>query len=109
MVILVGVVGFAPVVSICCTGGDEDDGDDTVDISGAADNKGFTVFGIPHTRASVVLTTLRSGLRGSHIIDLSSGEVGLPAKPPVGGDCAYIWTLLQTAKIRTRGKNAIKV
>jgi energy-converting hydrogenase Eha subunit B len=31
----------------------------------------FTVLGIPHMRASVVLTTLRLGLPGVHIIALT--------------------------------------
>jgi hypothetical protein len=53
------VAGFAVVA---CCGGD----DDTADAGGVADDNkgGFTVLGIPHTRASVVLTTLRPGLLG---------------------------------------------
>ena len=42
----------------------------------AADNKGgFTVFAIPHMRDSVVLIILRSGLLGSHIFALISGDI----------------------------------
>jgi len=42
----------------------------------AADAKdGFTVFEMPQIRASVVLTTLRSGLLGLHIFALSSGDI----------------------------------
>jgi hypothetical protein len=37
-------------------------------------------------RASVVLTTLRSGLLGSHIFALSSDDIGLLTELPVGGD-----------------------
>ncbi len=74
------VVGF--VVVVCCIGDvDEDDDDTAADVDGgvaADDNKdGFTVLEIPHMRASVVLTTLRSGLLGSHIFALSSGDIGL--------------------------------
>jgi hypothetical protein len=62
-------VGF--VVTVCCCVGD----DDTADVCGvAADNKcGFTVFGMPHIFDSVVLTTLRLWLLGSHSFALSSG------------------------------------
>ena len=57
----------------------------------AADTKGgFTVLAIPHIRASVVLTTLRLGLLGSHIFDLSSADiVGVLSElllPAAGGD-----------------------
>src|SRR5919197_6781530 len=76
------VVGF---VNVCCVD------DDTVDVCGvAADAKGgFTVFGIPHICASVVLTTLRLGLLGSHIFALGSDDIGLLGEllplPPDGG------------------------
>jgi len=69
------VVDF--VVVVCCVDGD----DDTADVGGvAADDAkgGFTVFGIPHIFDSVVLTTLRVGLLGSHIFALSSDDIGLP-------------------------------
>jgi hypothetical protein len=69
------VVDF--VVVVCCVDGDDDD---TADVGGVAidDAKGgFTVFGIPHIRASVVLTTLRVGLLESHIFALSSDDIGL--------------------------------
>ena len=70
------VVGFVVVV-VCC-GDDDDDDDTTADVGGgiAADNEGgFTVFGIPHIFDSVVLTTLRVGLLGSHNFALSSGDI----------------------------------
>ena len=74
--VIFAAVGF--VVVVCCV----DDGDDTADVCGvvvaADDNKdGFTVLGIPHIRASVVLTTFRLGLVGSHIFALSPGGIGL--------------------------------
>jgi hypothetical protein len=81
------VGGF--VVIVCCVGGgggDDDDDDDTADVGGADGNEGFTVLGIPHMRASVVLTTLRSGLLGSHIFALSSDDIGLLTELLVGGD-----------------------
>ena len=37
-------------------------------------------------RDSVVLTTLRSGLLGSHIFALSSDDIDLLTELPVGGD-----------------------
>ena len=43
---------------------------------------GFTVFELPHIRASVVLTTLRSGLLGSHIFALTSGDI-ITVWPPL--------------------------
>jgi hypothetical protein len=56
-----GVAAFAPaavgfVVVVCCDGGNGDD-DDTADVGGVADGAegGFTVFGMSHIRASVVL------------------------------------------------------
>jgi hypothetical protein len=65
---------FAGFVIDCGVGSG---GDDIADVGGVADNEGFTVLGIPHIRDSVVLTTLRSGLLGSHIFALSSGDIGL--------------------------------
>jgi hypothetical protein len=54
------------------------DGDEVVFDGGvAADDgpsAGCTVLGIPHTRASVVLTTFRLGLLGLHIFALISGN-----------------------------------
>jgi hypothetical protein len=81
------VVGF--VVVVCCGGGDDDD--DTADVDGgvAADNEGgFTVFGIPQIVDSVVLTTLRLGLLGSHIFALISDEIVLLSEllSPAAGD-----------------------
>jgi hypothetical protein len=70
---VVAIVGF--VVTVRCVG------DDTTDVLcdvGTADARpGFTVLAIPHMRASVVLTTFRSGLLGSHILALSSSDIGL--------------------------------
>ena len=60
--------------------------DDTADVVGVDGDEGFTVLGIPHRRDSVVLTTLRSGLLGSHIFALSSDDIGLLTELPVGGD-----------------------
>jgi hypothetical protein len=111
------VVGF---VVVCCVD------DDTADVGGvvADDNKGgFTVFGIPHIFDSVVLTTLRLGLLGSHIFALSSadivvvlGELLLLAAGRVDDDasgncCANTWVLLQIAKtsILTRNENTVKI
>jgi hypothetical protein len=70
------------VVGDGCIGGD----DDTADVGGVDGNEGFTVLGIPHMRDSVVLTTLRSGLLGSHIFALSSDDIGLLTELPVGED-----------------------
>jgi len=77
------VVDF--VVVVCCAGDD-----DTADVGGIADDDakaGFTVFGIPHMRASVVLTTLRLGLLGSHIFALSSGDIVPPDEVPLPAAC----------------------
>jgi hypothetical protein len=75
------VVGFVAV------GGVVDDDIADVGGGGVADNEGgFSVFGIPHTRASVVLTTFRLGLLGSHIFALSSSDIGLLRELPVGDD-----------------------
>jgi len=71
------------VVIVCCVDGGDDD---TADVGGVDGNEGFTVLGIPHMRASVVLTTLRSGLLGSHIFALSSDDIALLTELPVGGD-----------------------
>jgi hypothetical protein len=54
------------------------DGDEVVVFGrGATDDAiaGPTVLGIPHIRASVVLTTLRLGLLGLHIFALTSGDM----------------------------------
>jgi hypothetical protein len=83
--------------------------DDTADVGGVgAGNECFTVFGIPHICASVVLTTLRLGLLESHIFALSSGDSELVRELPIGGDdagtagaddCwAYAYILLQILK-----------
>ena len=109
-------------VVVCCGGGGDDN---TADVGGGVaddDTKGgFTVFGIPHIRASVVLTTLRLGLLGSHIFDLSSDEIGLLSELPVGGDdadnvgeddcCAYALVLLQIPKsnMPTRTEKSAKI
>jgi hypothetical protein len=93
--------------------------DDTVDIGGDADNEGgFIVFGIPHICDSVVLTTLRLGLLGSHIFALSSGDIVvvrnellLLADGGEDGCCAYAWILLQIPKSNTltRTENTAKI
>jgi hypothetical protein len=88
VVFVATVVDF--VVVVCCVDGDDDD--DTADVGGVAVDDatgGFTVFGIPNMFYSVVLTTLRLGLLGSHIFALSSGDIGLLGEllplPPDGG------------------------
>jgi hypothetical protein len=119
-----GVAAFVAavdfVVVVCCVAADDDD-DDTADVGGVAADAigGFTVFAIPHKRDSVVLTTLRSGLLGSHIFALSSDDIGLlgellPLPPDDGSDddcCANTWVLLQIAKtsIPTINENATKI
>jgi hypothetical protein len=68
-----GVVATLAIAGfVVCCGGDDDD---IADVGGVADKEGFTVLGIPHMRASVVLTTLRLGLLGSHIFALSSADI----------------------------------
>jgi hypothetical protein len=104
------------VVVVCCGGGDGAD-DDTALVGGVADDgkDGFTVLEIPHILDSVVLTTLRSGLLGSHIFALSSGDIDLLT---LGEDkvaeedfCAYTWILLHMLKSNTptRSKNSAKI
>jgi hypothetical protein len=116
---VVVVVGF---VVVC--GGDDDD-DNTADVGGgvAADDDtkgGFTVLAIPHICDSVVLTTLRLGLLGSHIFDLSSADIVVVLSelllPAAGGDddgicCANTWVLLQILKTNmpTRTENSAKI
>ena len=46
----------------------------------------FIVFAIPHMRASVVLTILRSGLLGSHIFALISGDIIVIGELSLDGD-----------------------
>jgi hypothetical protein len=96
--------------TLAASGDDFDsDDDDTADVGGvAAGNEGFTVFGIAHIRASVVLTTLRLGLLGSHIFALISGDIvvvlgELAVAGGVAADdcCAYTWILLQVPKSNT--------
>jgi hypothetical protein len=111
---LAAVVGS--VVDVCCGGCDGAD-DDTALVGGVADDgkDGFTVLEIPHIRASVVLTTLRSGLLGSHIFALSSDDIDLLTlgEDNVGEDdfCAYTWILLHILKNNTptRSKNSAKI
>jgi hypothetical protein len=62
-----------------CANGAIDGDDEVVVFDGgvAADDSpsaGCTVLGIPHTRASVVLTTFRLGLLGLHIFALISAN-----------------------------------
>jgi hypothetical protein len=93
---------------ICVDGVDDDD---TADVGGVAENEGgFTVFAIPHSCDSVVLTTLRPGLLGSHIFALSSGDtVAVLCELPAGSDdddncCAYTKTTAAVlARIAARG------
>jgi hypothetical protein len=112
---LATAVGFVVVV-VCC-GGDDDD---IADVGGVADDNegGFTVFGIPHICDSVVLTTLRLGLLGSHILALISGDIVVLGElvAAVDGDtaddcCAYTWILLQIPKNNrpTRTENNVKI
>jgi hypothetical protein len=76
-------VGF--VVIVACRGAD----DDTDDVGGVAadDVCGFTVFGIPHIRDSVALTTFRLGLPGLHIFALSSGDIFVVSSESAVRDC----------------------
>ena len=79
----------------------------------------FTVLGTPHIRASVVLTTLRLGLPGAHIIALTSGDIVVLREECVGdngvaeneGCWAYTLILLQIPKIKTllRSENSVKI
>ena len=121
------VVGFVVVIVVWGDGdGDEDDTADDIGGVAADDNKdGFIVFGIPHIRDSVVLTTFRLGLLGSQIFALSCGDIGLldelllSLRLPAGGAdddndgncCANTRVLLQIAKtsIPTRNENAMKI
>jgi len=120
-VVVVVVVGF---VVVCWGGDDDDDDDNTADVGGVAaddDTKGgFTVLAIPHICDSVVLTTLRLGLVGSHIFDLSSADIVVVLSelllPAAGGDddgscCANTWVLLQIPKTNmpTRTENSAKI
>jgi hypothetical protein len=57
--------------------------DNDVVVVGVAGDEGFTVFGIPHIVDSVVLTTFRPGLLGSHIFALTSGDIVLIDELPV--------------------------
>ena len=87
------------MVIFCCFGATTSEagsfvvfsGDDTavVDVYGIAAAAVvvllFTVLGTPHIRASVVLTTLRLGLPGAHIIALTSGDI-VTEREEGGGD-----------------------
>jgi hypothetical protein len=93
-------VGFVVVV---CLGVD----DDTSEVGGVAVVVVFfTVFGISHIRASVVLTTFRLGLLGSHNFAFSWVDIlvvlGESGPRGVGGAddccCPYTRILLQIAK-----------
>lgn len=110
---------FAAVVVIRCV--DDDCDDDGGDVAAADNsNEGFTVFGIPQMCASVVLTTFRLGLPGSHIFALRSGDkllltevLLLPPTTPVDDDvcCAFTRSLLDIAKTRipTRNRNTAQI
>jgi hypothetical protein len=75
----------------------------------------FTDLGIPHIRDSVVLTTLRLGLAGSHILALSSDDMvvldGLADGSDVNDCCAFAGTLLQILNNNwpTRTENTVKI
>ena len=107
-------VGF--VVAVCWGVGDDIDDVDGIAVVVVF----FTVLEIPHIRASVVLTTLRLGLLGSHIFDLSSADIVVVLSelllPAAGGDddgncCANTWVLLQIPKsnMPTRTENSAKI
>jgi hypothetical protein len=71
------VLLLLPVFLDKCANG-ATDGDEVVVFGGGATDDasaGSTVLGIPHIRASVVLTTLRLGLLGLHIFALISGDI----------------------------------
>jgi hypothetical protein len=111
-------VGFVVTV---CWGVD----DDTDDVGGVAVVVVvvvfFTVFGISQIRASVVLTTFRLGLLGSHIFAFNWADILLVLaesgpRGPGGGDdgcCPYTRILLQIAKsnkpIRTENTKKIEL
>ena len=97
--LLAPIVCFADVVVIfCCfgaatlaagtfvvVGGDDTAVGDVDGIAAAVVVLLFTVLGIPHMRASVVLTTLRLVLPGAHIIVLTRGDI-VVLGDTVGGD-----------------------
>ena len=101
-ILLLGLLTGAVVARVSALV-DDDDVAAEVDGGIAANTGGFTVFGIPHICDSVVLTTLRLGLLGSHIFAFSSGDTVvvlgelllLPADGDGDGDedngncCAY--------------------
>ena len=90
---------------------------DTTDVVGvaAAVVVSFTDFGIPHICDSVVLTTLRLGLAGSHILALSSDDIvvldGLAARGDTNDCCAFAGILLQILNNNrpTRTENIVKI
>jgi hypothetical protein len=69
--------GVALSGAACCVADDDVDMADVCDVATDDAKGGLTVFAIPHKRDSVVLTTLRLGLLGSHIFALSSGDIWL--------------------------------
>ena len=72
------VLLLLPVFLDECANGATDGDDEVVVFGGGATvdaSAGSTVLGIPHMRASVVLTTLRLGLLGLHIFALISGGI----------------------------------
>jgi hypothetical protein len=78
------------------------------DVDRVPANEALTVLGIPHICDSVVLTTLRAGLVGSHNFALTSGDIVLALLAPGAEEeedddcCAYTTSiLLQTPKIKT--------
>jgi hypothetical protein len=74
------VLLLLPIFLNECANGATDGDDELVVFGGGAGDDasaGSTVLGIPHMRASVVLTTLRLGLPGLHIFALISGDIAL--------------------------------
>jgi len=86
------------------------EGDAVVDIGVGVVIGSFTVFGIPHIRASVVLTTLRLGLLGSHISDFRLSDIVVVRGILLDGDddscCAF--TVKVLGKVAARGIPKVK-
>jgi hypothetical protein len=101
---------FVGVICCCCFGLLElDAGVVAVDSVGVVDAAvvvgSFTVFGILHMRASVVLTTLRLGLLGSHISDFTFSDTVVVRGILLDGDddncCAF--TVKVLVRVAARG------
>jgi hypothetical protein len=90
----------------CVTNVDFGVGDVVVDTPVAVVVGSFIVLGIPHTRDSVLLTTFRLGLLGSHISDfIFSGNAVVRLVLLEGDDddncCAF--TVIVLARVAARG------